>query len=172
MADICELILEEHEQMRRGFAQLDELAGADAEATALRGAWSPLAEQLDRHADAEERHFYPALLHTGQQGDEETDDAIGDHNEIRDAVQRAGSLEVGTPPWWEAVNAARAANGDHMAEEERGALADFRAHADPAQRDELGAAWIAFMAAHPGSRGVDRSDKDPAAYIDEHRHAG
>lgn len=172
MADVCELILEEHAEMRRTFAQLDELAGHDSPAEELERAWAPLADLLDRHADAEERTFYPALLSTGRQGTEETDDAINDHNEIRDAVRRSRTADPGSSDWWDAVNAARTANGDHMAEEERGALADFRAHADPAVRDELGEKWIRFNADHPGTRGVDSRDKEPDAYISEHRQAG
>jgi hypothetical protein len=45
-----------------------------------------LAILLEAHADAEEKLFSPRLLDVGKEGDEETDDAISDHNDIRDAV--------------------------------------------------------------------------------------
>jgi hypothetical protein len=76
--------------------------------------------------------FYPALLRVGvaarrQAGAEaETLDAIRDHNEIRDAVGQAARHPVGSPDWHAAVAAANLANSDHMAEEEREGLTDFR----------------------------------------------
>ncbi len=54
-----------------------------------------------------------------------------------------------------------------MAEEERGALADFRQNADPSVRDELGAAFLAFKRDRPDA-GSALVDKDPDRYIAEH----
>ncbi len=124
MPDICDLILDDHEIFRRRFAELDENQAAESDV--LAGVWEPLGELLDRHAAAEEAVFYPRLLHRGEHAEKETDDAISDHNKIRDAVRDARGGEAGSPVWWEAVKRARRENSDHMAEEERGALADFR----------------------------------------------
>jgi hypothetical protein len=168
MADICQLILDEHEEFRRGFAALDELRARPVSNDKLRGALAPLAAHLDRHADAEERHFYPALLRAGRRAQAETNDAIADHNDIRDALRRASAAEPGSSEWWDGVNTARESNSDHMAEEERGAIADFRTSADPASRAEIGAAWIAFIAEHPGREGIDETNKEPGDYIAEH----
>ena len=85
MADIIELIYEDHDWFRRHFFYLDD-ARTEAELTAI---WEPLALRLEIHADAEEQVFYPALLKRGHAGDpeDETQDAISDHNAIRDAVK-------------------------------------------------------------------------------------
>ncbi len=149
---------------------LQEFAPEDADA--LRAVWKRLAALLDLHAATEERLFYPALLKLGRGsgGDEtpeaETEDAIHDHNEIRDAVAAVAGHAVGSEGWFDAVAAADKANGDHMAEEEREGLKDFRMHASLQTRHELAVAFAAFEAAHV--TGVDAKDQDPQAYIDQH----
>ena len=98
---------------------------------------------------------------------EETEDAIGDHNDIRDAVARANDEQPGTDAWWTAVIDARLANSDHMAEEEREDLADFRRHADLTTRHDLAVKFLVFEAKHAG--GIDSSDKDPERYVAENQ---
>ena len=166
MPDICDLILDEHEVFRRRFAELDEHHDAGDEVVA--DIWDPVGELLDRHADAEERLFYPELLRAGARAEEETADAISDHNEIRDAVRDAGEQRAGSTEWWEAVARARRANSDHMGEEERGALADLRRNVGRAEREELGARWLSFADEHAGGRDVDSANKDVDRYITQH----
>ena len=167
--DVLELIMTDHHEQRRMFALLDE-AGDDPEV--LAPIWKRLAVLLEVHAEAEEQLFYPRLLEVGQgMADEdpveETTDAVRDHNDIRDAVQRSREHPVGSPEWRRSVLEARIANSDHMAEEERGPLADFRRHADLRQRHALGVAFAAYEAAHAG--GVDGADRDPEAYVRQAR---
>ena len=168
MPDICDLILEDHQRFRRRFAELDELRAARADPDVLDRAWVPVAELLEVHAAAEEALFYPRLLPRGDDAHDETKDAITDHNDIRDAVRRAGGTSAGSDGWWAAVLDARAKNSDHMGEEERGAIPDFRQHADGQLREDLGARWVEFEARHAGARDVDTSDKDPDRYIARH----
>ena len=91
-----------------------------------------LATFLELHAAAEEEIFYPALLQVGLAAhrtagvEGETLDAIHDHNDIRDAVTEVTRHQVGTDEWFAAVGAANLANSDHMGEEEREGLTDFR----------------------------------------------
>jgi len=164
MADITDLIYEDHDWFRRHFFYLDD-ARTEEELTAI---WEPLALRLDIHADAEERIFYPALLRKGHAGDpqDETEDAIDDHNAIRDAIRDAAGHPVGSPEWYAAVGRARTENGEHLDEEEREALPDFRKSASPELRHELAMKWLRFYYAHRDGRGVDTSDKDPQAYLD------
>ena len=165
MADIIDLIYADHDWFRRQFFLLDDAKSPEE----LRAVWEPLATRLDTHAQAEEEVFYPVLLKVGDSGDpeDETDDAISDHNSIRDAVRRTRDLEVGSHEWFEAVGEARTENGEHLDEEEREALPDFIKSATLEQRHDLAMQWLRFYAAHPAGRGVDDSDKDPAAYIEE-----
>ncbi len=168
MPDITRLVLADHEALRRAFADLDD-AQAGGDLDAIRAVWEPLATLLDLHAETEERIFYPSLLRHGAHATEETEDAIEDHNKIRDAVRAAAEQTVGSEGWWEAVGRARTENSDHIAEEEREALPDFRLHADDALRAELGRQWQAFRAEHAGLRGIDPVDKDVDEYLAEHR---
>jgi hypothetical protein len=129
--------------------------------------WRPLATRLDLHAVAEERIFYPQLLRQGAEDPrEETLDAIGDHNDIRDGVHDADAAPLGSAEWWAAVGRARAANDEHMAEEEREGLSDFRRNAPAGLRESLGEQFRAFLAEHPTTTGVNISDKDPQQYVE------
>ncbi len=168
--DITQLILDDHHEQRRLFSIMDEIDDGDAQS--LERVWGRLATFLEVHAEAEEELFYPALLKVGEgaggksSAASETRDAIKDHNDIRDAVAQVARHKAGSPAWRKAVAAANKANGDHMAEEEREGLADFRTHAPLHQRHDLAVQFAAFEAEHV--TGVPAVDKDPGAYIAEH----
>src|SRR5246500_1565736 len=168
MADITMLILADHEWFREQFAKLDDLqAQTPVNRAALERVWRPLGDKLDVHAYIEEKIFYPQLLKRGADDPEgETLDAIGDHNDIRDGVRDANAARVGTEQWWAAVGRTRSANDDHMAEEEREGLSDFRRHAPIGLRAALGQQYSEFMAQHPTTRGLKITDRDPQAYVD------
>jgi hypothetical protein len=164
--DITELILADHHEQRRAFARLDDVAEDDTEALAL--LWGDLAHFLEVHAAAEEAVFYPELLRLADEDGEETKDAIGDHNDIRDAVRDSARHPVGSDVWWEAVWKAREANTEHMGEEEDEGLADFRRAATLDKRDELGRLFQAAKT-RPVEDLLDDSDKDPEAYVEAER---
>ena len=166
MPDICDLILDDHEVFRRRFAELDDERRSDASVVAA--LWRPLAEHLERHASAEEDVFYPAVLSQADNGEHETHHAIRDHNKIRDALREVAEAEPGSDRWWDAIARVNEENSDHMAEEERGPLSEFRRCGDLDERKELGARFVAFNAEHAAGRGLDDSDTDPDAYVQEH----
>jgi hypothetical protein len=169
--DILAQILDDHTWFRQQFLRLDELRAASAPPAELAAVWTPLAARLDVHAAAEEAIFYPQLLRRGEDDpEEETLDAIGDHNDIRDGVREADAAAVGDDEWWAAVRTAREANDDHMAEEEREGIADFRAHAPPRLRRSMGEQFAAFLAEHRTSDEVDTSDVDPEGYVRRIEH--
>ncbi len=168
MADITRLILADHDWFREQFAKLDNLqAQTPVNSRALERVWRPLADKLDVHAYIEEKIFYPQLLARGADDPEgETLDAIGDHNDIRDGVRDANAARIGTEQWWAAVGRTRQANDDHMGEEEREGLADFRRHAPIGLREALGRQYREFMTQHPTTRGLPITDRDPGAYVE------
>ena len=167
--DITELILQQHHEQRRTFALLDELADNP---DGLAAVWERLSILLEVHAEAEEKFFYPRLLKVGTGGgdadsvEEETEDAIKDHNDIRDAIAEAGKHEVGSDAWWKAVRDADEANSEHMAEEERQDLVDFRRHADLQTRHEIAVQFIVYENQH-AARGITPKDKDPEEYVEK-----
>ena len=168
--DITQLILDDHHEQRRLFAILEQIEHGNIES--LAAVWGRLAAFLEVHALAEEELFYPELLAVGKgaggkaDAQAETQDAIKDHNEIRDAVAAVAEHRVGTPEWFQAVAAANEANSDHMGEEEREGLTDFRQAADLGLRHQIAVAFAAFEARHIG--GVHAVDRDPTEYIAEH----
>jgi len=168
MADITMLILADHDWFREQFARLDYLqAQTTVDQAALRRVWGPLAEKLDVHAYVEEKLFYPQLLKRGSADAEgETLDAIGDHNDIRDGVRAANAAQVGTDQWWAAVGRTRLANDNHMGEEEREGLSDFRRSAPIGLREALGRQYSDFMAEHPTTEGLEITDRDPEGYVE------
>src|SRR4051794_4323282 len=105
--DITQLILDDHHEQRRLFAILEQISPADTRT--LEVIWNRLAAFLEVHAEAEEQLFYPELLHVGKgaggkaDAEDETEDAIKDHNEIRDAVAAAARHPVGSRGWLAAV---------------------------------------------------------------------
>lgn len=164
MLDVTALILLDHETLRRQFAMLDD-AGDDP--AALGAIWRGLSRLLEVHATCEETIFYPALLKKGENAEDETEDAIDDHNSIRDAVREAEKHEVGSEPWWKAVGEAREENSEHLGEEEREALSDFRRNATDAMRAKLAVAWLDWRYEHDSGAGVSTKDKDVKTYIAE-----
>jgi Hemerythrin HHE cation binding domain len=165
--DITQLILDDHHEQRRRFALLEQVDRADT--ATLRAVWGRLAAFLELHAAAEEEIFYPELLRVGTSArrtgrvEGETLDAIHDHNDIRDAIAAAAMHPVGSDEWYAAVTAANLANSDHMAEEEREGLTDFRQLASLQRRHDLGVAWVRYEAEHYA--GVRPVDKDPESYV-------
>jgi len=165
--DITDLILIEHDEFRDRFRQLwDMLSHEDDAAWGL--AWRVLADLLEMHAKAEEEILHPFLLQRGSDHvPAETTHAMGEHGQIRDAMTSAARSASGTAFWWASVQACRNANDEHLAEEERVVIPDFRQHTDSGLRCELGARWITFHAEHRAARSISADDVDPAAYVRE-----
>lgn len=169
--DITDLILDDHAEQRKLFAMLEEVDRS--EVAALDAIWGRLRALLDTHAEAEERFFYPRLMQVGEGANDaptaasETKDAIEDHNEIRDTAEAVAKFTVGSDDWFTAVGKANEANSDHMAEEERQGLTDFRRHATLEERHALAVQFAAFEATH--LTGVKPVDKDPAKWVKDHQ---
>lgn len=163
--DITEVIVDQHHDQRRTFAMLDDIPPHDTRT--LAAVWKRLTAFLEVHAKAEEQFFYPRLLalRRGEEGDVESEvkDAIKDHNQIRDGIRKADEQEVGSDAWWDAVRATREANSDHMAEEERDDLRDFRRAASLTARHDIAVEFIRFEAEHP--EGVPLHNRDPGEYV-------
>ena len=114
--DITQLILDDHAEQRRLFAIIEQIDPKDTDA--LSAVWSRLSAFLDVHAEAEERFFYPELLKQGDGANDaedgtvegETEDAIEDHNKLRDAVKAVAAHAVGSRAWFDAVGAANIGN--------------------------------------------------------------
>jgi hypothetical protein len=171
--DITQLILDDHHEQRRRFALVEQMDSASV--AALSDVWARLAVFLEVHAAAEEEIFYPELVKLAlapqslARVEAETVDAIYDHNEIRDAIAAVRPHQVGGPAWRDAIAAVNVANGDHMAEEEREGLTDFRRRVSLPQRHELAVQFVTFEARN--FEGVRPVDKDPQEYLRQQEEA-
>lgn len=168
MSDVTLLILQDHETLRSMFAELEGLRDNPQRAADV---WADLAALLEVHASAEEEHFYPALLQHVPGSEEETKDAIGDHDEIRDGIRHAQDAEVGSEQWWKGIAETREANDHHLAEEERDDLPDCLQYMSLEHRLELGAGFQEFKDKHPHARGLSGADKDPDRFVEQHQQA-
>ncbi len=163
--DISGLVLAEHDRFRRQFSELMASRNDSAQAEKL---WKELDAELEVHASAEEELLYPRLLAVGDDDRSETDDAIRDHNDIRDAAREADQHEAGSEKWWDALQSCQDATSDHLDEEERDVLPELRERLSDDERGELGEQWLAFHERHDEARGLSGQGKDPQRYIREH----
>ena len=163
-ADITEMILDDHDWFRRQFLRLADLREKPEEAATV---WDELAIQLEVHASAEEEHFYPSMAKRADDDDASaTEDAIGDHDDIRAGTEKARAAKVGSQEWWDAIDETDKANNHHMSEEESDDLAPFRTATTLGLRQELGAKFEQFKLDHAGGRGLSFEQKDPDAYVE------
>ncbi len=166
--DITEIIAHQHAEQRRMFAMLEEWPRTDHEG--LAALWRRLEILLETHAEAEEKYFYPELLKLGTGGadaesvDEEVEDAIKDHNEIRKAIRKVRRCRAGSAAWWTGITDANVYNSNHMGEEERQDLADFRQQATLELRHEIAVAFIRYESTKAAT-GIAPKDKDPEGYV-------
>jgi hypothetical protein len=166
--DITQVIDHQHAEQRRMFAMLEEWPRDDGEG--LAAIWKRLEILLETHAEAEERFFYPELLRLGtgagdaESVEEEVEDAIKDHNDLRKAIRKVGRCKTGSAAWWTAVTDANVYNSNHMGEEERQDLADFRQRASLELRHEIAVQFLRYEAMKAAT-GITPKDKDPETYV-------
>lgn len=166
-ADITEMILDDHDWFRRQFLLLAGLRDHPDKLDEATRVWDGLARHLEVHASAEEEHFYPSMARRADDEDASaTEDAIGDHDDIRAGARKAFDQEPGSEEWWAAIDECDKANNHHMSEEESDDLAPFRRVTTLAFRQELGAKFEQFKSEHAHAEGLDFADKDPDAYVE------
>ena len=150
MADIIEVILADHKRIRRMLGALDNAASYGEDPCAgwmLAPVWCRLADLLELHAEAEEEICYLALFGQGRPRPRRCRTRSPTMTTYAKRVREAGVHAAGSALWWRAVASALWASSDHVAREQRGALAAFGRRAAPALRNELCRQWAAFIAA-------------------------
>ena len=162
--DITVLVEREHGAIRRQFEAIESLTDTEE----LTEAWTALTELLEIHASGEESLLYPRLARAADDGAQEAEHAVRDHNEIRDTIRAVQERAVGTDNWWRALRRAREVNEEHLQDEERDALPLFRQNTDKARREDLGRDWVDFHEKHQHAQGLDGDDVDPHGVVDGH----
>ena len=93
--DITVVIEREHDALRQQFRSLDQGAGEQE----LEQAWRSLVQLLEVHASGEEVLLYPNVVSAVHDGDEQTEEAVRDHNGIRDSVRAVDRYGAGSDAW-------------------------------------------------------------------------
>lgn len=161
-ADIIELVMEDHRRIRRLREALSDAvrySGGSGPGWMVAHAWQRLSGLLEVHARAEEEICYLPMFGSSPQAIRRMREAVGDHDDIREAIGEASLQRAGSTLWWRAVRAGLAASSAHLERAERGMLTHCELTAS--QRLELGRQWSAFIAAWRQDAGP-RPAGDPA----------
>lgn len=153
MADVVELILAEHQQIRRSQRVLAAAASAGDPVPGgrLAGQWQRLAALIEMHADAAEEIFLLPAFGTGPLGLARIENEIAELADIREAIAETRLQPAGSEVWWQAVRAVLSACAAHIHRMESGPLPEFRDSTVRGLRERLGAQWSAFVSARSGS---------------------
>ena len=152
------------------FAMLEEWPRDDHEGSPP--IWTRLEILLETHAEAEEKYFYPELLRSAPVARTPSPSTRRSRTPSRTTTTsasrcaRSGAAAPGRTTWWTAVIDANVHNSDHMGEEERQDLADFRQRASLELRHEIAVQFLRYEAVR-AAEGITPRDKDPEAYVEE-----
>ena len=161
--DIVVVIEREHDALRQQFRSLDR-GDSGAE---LEQAWRALVQLLEVHASGEEVVLYPNVVRAVGDGVEQTEEAVRDHNDIRDSIRAVDRYTPGSDSWWAALELARRVNEAHLQEEERDVLPSFRRSMDRGGREDLGRQWAVFHEEHQQARGLSLDHTAPEVVVEQ-----
>ena len=152
MSDIVGLIRAEHEKVRECLSTLSrtgrDTAGLQAAALAT---WYRLVALLDLHSQAEQEIVHPALWRAAPEFTTSVLAAAADHVDIREVVQETSLQPVGSPAWWQTLDALRLLATRHLAWDEQVLLPALCHGTSSAARRKLARQWTAFT----GARAAD-----------------
>lgn len=153
VADIIELILADHQRIRRlqaGLRVAARLCGSEP-SWVLPRAWDGLAVSIEAHITGEEEICWPAVSAACPPDPALLREVATGSQDIREAIADAAPRPAGSPGWWRSVNDALRACSLCLDREERG-LSGLARHSGPELRDQLGRQWLAFLSDHGGGK--------------------
>ncbi|MGI8449591.1 MAG: hypothetical protein ACR2MP_20915 [Streptosporangiaceae bacterium] len=160
MTDVLELIIGDHQRIRRLLEALDDAAryaACDERGSpewTLAAVWARIDTLLTLHADVEQEICFLPIYRGRTDWLKDLGDATAVLNDIQDAVAETRLQKAGSPTWWRAADAVRRSTCAHILATEDGPLADFPARSSARLRQQLSRQWVAFAAAR-------RRDTDP-----------
>lgn len=152
--DAFELLKKDHKKVAQLFKEVEAASGQTKKQI-----FSRLKTELDVHASAEERIFYPALENK-EKAREITLEAYEEHNVVKDLL---AELDNGDPAQdeWDAKLTVLKENVEHHVEEEEGELfSKARQVLSEAEIEELGVEMEAEKASQLGVAPQASSDRD------------
>ncbi|MBW3615195.1 MAG: hemerythrin domain-containing protein [Actinobacteria bacterium] len=97
-----------------------------------------IVRELSVHAALEEQIVYPAIRAKLDQGSEEADHAIDEHQQIKQLLADLERLDIDTPEHNDRFEGLTAAVQEHVSEEEGELFPQLRAALDPNRLDQMG----------------------------------
>ena len=93
--NIFEAIRNDHDIQRDLCDRLTSTSGNSSDRKQL---WKALKEELEIHADAEERHFYSPLIHNDMM-QEHARPGIAEHHEMDELIEKIDDTDMDSPAW-------------------------------------------------------------------------
>ena len=93
--NIFESIRNDHDIQRDLCDRLTSTSGNSSDRKQL---WKALKEELEIHADAEERHFYSPLIHNDMM-QEHARHGIAEHHEMDELIEKIDDTDMDSPAW-------------------------------------------------------------------------
>ena len=93
--NIFEAIRNDHDIQRDLCDRLTSTSGNSSDRKQL---WKALKEELEIHADAEERHFYSPLTHNDMM-QEHARHGIAEHHEMDELIEKIDDTDMDSPAW-------------------------------------------------------------------------
>jgi len=113
--DVYQLLKQDHQKAKQLFEKLGDTSDG-AEKTRER-LFAQLKEELDLHAQVEEKHFYPALRNNKETKDL-VEEALEEHKEMKTALKELDAAEKTDESWAEKLAELKADVEHHVEEEE------------------------------------------------------
>jgi hemerythrin superfamily protein len=135
--DIYSLIKKDHQEIAHLFRRLKAAEGFSETSEQL---FAQLREELELHAHAEERVWYPALREA--EGTQElVEEALDDHELVQDLLDELAASRMDDEAWNEKLEVLEERVGDHIEEEEGDIFDVARQLFSVAQAAELAQRW-------------------------------
>lgn len=116
MTTIFEALREDHDDQRRLAELLCKTHGASEGRNEL---FARLKDAMQRHAAAEERHFYSQLMHHDQT-QSLARHSVAEHHELEEMLEALSELEPSASHWLSKAKALHERLSHHLDEEEHG----------------------------------------------------
>ncbi|GGW87667.1 hemerythrin domain-containing protein [Alteromonas halophila] len=138
---IFEALRQDHEKQRLLLKILNETSGDTA---ARREYYADLKQQLERHAVAEERHFYSPLLEYDE-AVELSRHGIAEHHEIDELLEKLDETDMSSSAWLHHLKTLREKVEHHLADEEQGFFQTAGKLLNSSEKEQLAKGYIDEM---------------------------
>lgn len=143
MADVFEVLLQDHDEVKAMLARLEygptaRTGASPAELAERRHLADEVIIEESRHETAEQQYFWPAIRRLGPEGDRVADEALEQENEGEQVLYELGKLNAEDAKFEELLTGFTSAARAHIAFEEGHAWPLLRASLTADEAAELG----------------------------------